>query len=412
MSMSNHAGSRESDAEPEVVPAADAGRFRLLRMRPRDPEEAGRTATPLELFFDLVFVVAVSIAAVNLHHALTEAHLLEGLLVYAVIFFGIWWAWMNFTWFATSFGTDDWLYRLLTFVQMGGVLVLAAGIKPAFEEQDFSLLIFSYVVMRVAMVAQWLRASRSAGESRRATQLYALGISAVQGLWLLSLLLPAPASYIAIGVLMAAELAVPIIAERQGETPWHPHHLTERFGLFTLILLGESLLASANAVIVALEEVDDLGPLLWIATLALVVTCALWWIYFWSPHHRLITDYASSVRHGYAHYFVFAAAGALSAGIEVEIDVLTETSALDPLTASFTVTVPIAVFVMGIWWIALRHQRDRVVNVVVPLAALLVLLDPVLPFPVAVSAIILALVVVVLVVRAPEEAHEHGRMEG
>jgi len=411
MSMSHHAGSRDS-GEPEVVPAAEAGRFRLMRMRPRDPEEPGRAATPLELFFDLVFVVAVSIAAVNLHHALSEGHIMEGLLVYAVIFFGIWWAWMNFTWFATSFGTDDWLYRLLTFVQMAGVLVLAAGIKPAFEERDFSLLIFSYVVMRVAMVAQWLRASRGAGDSRRATQLYAIGISVLQGLWLLSLLLPAPVSYVAIVLLMVAELAVPLVAERQGETPWHPHHLTERFGLFTLILLGESLLASANAVIVALEEVDELGPLLWIATLALVVTCALWWIYFWSPHHRLITDYASSLRHGYAHYFVFAAAGALSAGIEVEIDVLTETSSLDPLIASFTVTVPIAMFVMGIWWIALRHQRDRIVNTVVPTAALLVLLDPVLPFPVAVSAIILSLVVVVLVLRAPEEAHEHGRMEG
>ncbi|MGY3127804.1 low temperature requirement protein LtrA [Agrococcus sp. UYP33] len=411
MSMSHHAGSRDS-GEPEVVPAAEAGRFRLMRMRPRDPEEPGRAATPLELFFDLVFVVAVSIAAVNLHHALSEGHIVEGLLVYAVIFFGIWWAWMNFTWFATSFGTDDWLYRLLTFVQMAGVLVLAAGIKPAFEERDFSLLIFSYVVMRVAMVAQWLRASRGAGDSRRATQLYAIGISTLQGLWLLSLLLPAPVSYVAIVLLMVAELAVPLVAERQGETPWHPHHLTERFGLFTLILLGESLLASANAVIVALEEVDELGPLLWIATLALVVTCALWWIYFWSPHHRLITDYASSLRHGYAHYFVFAAAGALSAGIEVEIDVLTETSSLDPLIASFTVTVPIAVFVMGIWWIALRHQRDRLVNTVVPTAALLVLLDPVLPFPVAVSAIILTIVVVVLVLRAPEEAHEHGRMEG
>lgn len=411
MSMSHHAGSRDGDG-PEVVPAAESGRFRLLRMRPRDADEAGRSATPLELFFDLVFVVAVSVAAVNLHHAFSEGHIVEGLLVYAVIFFGIWWAWINSTWFATSFGTDDWLYRVLTFVQMGGVLVLAAGIGPAFEDRDFSLLILSYVVMRVAMVTQWLRASRGAGESRRATQFYALGISVVQGLWLLSLLLPEPVSFFAIALLIVAELAVPIIAERQGETPWHPHHLTERFGLFTLILLGESLLASANAVIVAIEEVQELGPLLWIATLALVVTCALWWIYFWSPHHHLITDYASSVKHGYAHYFVFAAAGALSAGIEVEIDVLTEASALDPLVASFTVTVPIAVFVMGIWWIALRHQGDRVVNWVVPIGALLVLLDPVLPFPVAMSAIILTLVVIVLVVRAPEEAHEHGRMEG
>ena len=88
MSMSHHAGSRDS-GEPEVVPAAEAGRFRLMRMRPRDPDEPGRAATPLELFFDLVFVVAVSIAAINLHDALTEAHVLEGLLSYFLVFFAI-----------------------------------------------------------------------------------------------------------------------------------------------------------------------------------------------------------------------------------------------------------------------------------------------------------------------------------
>nr|WP_308421847.1 low temperature requirement protein A [Agrococcus terreus] len=411
MSMINHAGEADGDGD-EVVPAAEQGRFRLLRMRARDPEEVGRTATPLELFFDLVFVVAVSIAAVNLHHALTDAHVVEGLLAYGAIFFGIWWAWMNFTWFATSFGTDDWLYRVLTFVQMGGVLVLAAGIKPMFEEGDATVLILSYVVMRVAMVAQWLRAARSGGEGGLAAKHYAIGIGAAQVLWLLSLLLPDGLTPIAFVLLIGVELAVPILAERRGSTPWHPHHITERFGLFSLILLGESLLASANAVVEALETVQELGPLLWIAVLALAVTCALWWIYFWPPHHRVINGYASSLVYGYTHFFVFAAAGALSAGIEVEIDVLTGESKLDPLAASFTVTVPIAIFVLGIWWIALRHQADRVVNIAVPAGAVLVLLDPILPFPVAVTAIILALVVAVLVVRAPLEAHEHGRMVG
>lgn len=129
-------------------------RFRLVPMRPRDPGEAGRAASTLELFFDLVFVVAVSIASVQLHHALTEGHVLDGIVSYAVVFFGIWWAWMNFTWFATSFDTDDWLYRVLTIVQMGGVLVLASGIQPAFEDQDYSVLITAYVVMRLALVAQ------------------------------------------------------------------------------------------------------------------------------------------------------------------------------------------------------------------------------------------------------------------
>ncbi|MGS2644546.1 low temperature requirement protein A [Streptosporangium sp. LJ11] len=95
-------------------------------MAARDPHEPGRSASMLELFFDLVFVVAVSIAAVQLHHALTEGHVLDGLVTYGLVFFGIWWAWMNFTWFATSFDTDDWLYRVPTIVPMVGVLVLAA----------------------------------------------------------------------------------------------------------------------------------------------------------------------------------------------------------------------------------------------------------------------------------------------
>ncbi len=382
-------------------PTAAPARSRLFPMRPRDPNEPGRTASSLELFFDLVFVVAVSIAAAELHHAFTEAHIIDGLIAYSVVFFGIWWAWMNFTWFATSFATDDWLYRILTIVQMGGVLVLAAGIEPVFADYDFTVLVLSYVVMRVAMVAQWLRASRSAGQSRRATQIYAGGIATVQVLWLLQLLLIGPMSSVALLILIAAEIAIPVVAERQGTTPWHPHHITERYGLFTLILLGESLLASANAIIEALHDDQALGPLISIAVLTLVVTAALWWLYFWPPHHRAISAFGSSLRYGYVHYFVFAAAGALSAGIEVEIDVLTHDSKLGEVTASFTVTVPIAIFVLGIWWIALRGTADRVVNAVIPLAVVLILLDPILPIPFATTAVVMTLVVAVLVLRPP-----------
>ena len=203
-------------------PVAPPSRYRLTPMRPRDPHEPGRTASTLELFFDLVFVVAVSIAAVQLHHALTEAHVVEGVLSYAMVFFAIWWAWMNFTWFATSFDTDDWLYRRLTIVQMAGVLVLASGIEAAFVEHDFTVVILAYVVMRVAMVAQWLRASRHAGPSRRACQAYAVGIAIVQVLWLSLLVLPPSVVTVAFVVLVAAELAVPVVAERQGSRPGTP----------------------------------------------------------------------------------------------------------------------------------------------------------------------------------------------
>ena len=381
-------------------------RSRLVPMRPRDPHEPGRTASSLELFFDLVFVVAVSIAAVQLHHALTEDHVLPGLLSYAFLFFAIWWAWMNFTWFATSFDTDDWLYRGLTILQMVGVLVLAAGVEPAFTAADYTLPVVGYVVMRIAMVAQWLRASRSAGPRRRTTRVYALGIALVQLCWLAMLALPTAATQIVLVVLVAAELAVPVVAEKQGTTPWHSHHITERFGLFTLIVLGESLLASANAVIEALHDEQALGPLIAIAVLAVVVTAALWWIYFWPPHHRAIRSLATSLRYGYVHYFVFAAAGAFSAGVEVEIDVLTGHSRLGPIAASFTVTVPVAVFVLGVWWLTIRDNADRVVNVAVPLGAVLVLFDPVLPVPVSLTAVILVLIVVVLVLHPPVPEHE------
>ena len=376
-------------------------RFRLIPMRPRDPGESGRAASTLELFFDLVFVVAVSIAAVSLHHALTEGHVLDGILNYAIVFFGIWWAWMNFTWFATSFDTDDWLYRVLTIVQMGGVLVLASGIEPAFQDHDFSVLILAYVVMRLALVAQWLRASRSAGSARKATLIYAGGIALVQALWLLSLLLPESAFTVALVVLILAEVAVPIVAERTGSTPWHPHHITERYGLFTLIVLGESLLASANAIIGALHASHDLGPLISIAALTLISTAALWWIYFWPPHHLAIGSLSRSLAYGYGHYFIFAAAGALSAGIEVEIDVLTHHSELHQPWASFAYTIPIAVFVLGIWALAIRPHADRVVNTVLPVAGVFVLIDPLIPVPFALTPVILAGVVAVLVWRRP-----------
>jgi low temperature requirement protein LtrA len=381
--------------------------LRLLPMRPRDPGESGRTASTLELFFDLVFVVAVSVASVELHHALTEDHVVDGLVSYAMVFFAIWWAWMNFTWFATSFAVDDWLYRVLTFVQMAGVLVLAAGVEPVYADQDFRVVIVGYVIMRVAMVAQWLRAARSGGETRRTCLTYAGGIAVVQVLWIAMLALPHDVLPAAFVVLLLAELAVPVVAERTATTPWHPHHITERYGLFTLILLGESLLGSANAIFEALHEDADLGPLLAVATLAFVTTAALWWIYFWPPHHHAITSLGSSLRYGYVHYLVFAAAGALSAGIEVEIDVLTDHSKLSDVAAAFTVTVPVALFVLGIWWIALRDHADRVVNTAVPVGALLVLLDPVLPIPFALTSIVLVVVVAILVARPPTTADAH-----
>jgi len=258
--------------------------------------------------------------------------------------------------------------------------------------------------MRLAMVSQWLRASRIGGPEGRAARTYALGITIAQVLWVGWLFLPESAGTAGFLVLLVAEIMVPVIAERVGRTPWHPHHITERYGLFTLILMGESLLGSANAIIEAIQDGEHLDELIPLAIFAFSVTASLWWIYFWAPHHGKISGMASSLFYGYGHYVIFAAAGALSAGIETEISRITGHSELGDLATGFTVTLPVFLFMLGIWVIAIRPVANRTVNTVIPVAAVLVLLDPLSPLPTALCAVILAVVVAVLVINpAPED---------
>lgn len=84
----------------------------IVPMRPRSPDELHRAATPLELFFDLVFVVAIAQAGYALHHSLAEGHILQAVINYFAVFFAIWWAWMNFSWFASAYDNGDVPYRL------------------------------------------------------------------------------------------------------------------------------------------------------------------------------------------------------------------------------------------------------------------------------------------------------------
>src|ERR1044072_5765576 len=102
----------------------------------RDPDESHRVASPLELLFDLTFVVAYGRAADELAHYLAEDHLKAALLGFALCSFAITWARVNFSWFAAAYDTDDWLYRLTTMVQLAGVIILALGIPDVFESID------------------------------------------------------------------------------------------------------------------------------------------------------------------------------------------------------------------------------------------------------------------------------------
>src|SRR5579859_7341760 len=110
----------------------------------RDADEVHRVATPLELLFDLCFVVAVARAAAQLHADISAGHGWHAVGNYVMVFFAIWWAWMNFTWFASAYDVDDAVYRLTTLVQITGVLVLAAGVSRAAEYADFRTITVGY----------------------------------------------------------------------------------------------------------------------------------------------------------------------------------------------------------------------------------------------------------------------------
>ncbi|MFD6970695.1 low temperature requirement protein A [Streptomyces sp. NPDC059979] len=344
-------------------------------MTARSRDEDHRAATPLELFFDLCFVVAIAQAGARLVHALAEGHPGAGVIGYFFVFFGVWWAWMNFTWFASAYDCDDVPYRIATLVQISGVLVYAAGVSQAFDENDWTVAVIGYVIMRVALTAQWLRAAAGERGAARASALkYAAGLVICQAGWVGLLFAPDDAKRWLFLVLVAAELLVPVIAERGHETPWHPHHIVERYGLFTIIVLGETIAASTVAVKSALDEHEALAVLLPMAGGGLLIVFAAWWIYFAVPMHEHLTSDREAIPWGYGHLLIFASGAAIGAGIEVAVEHTVGKAHISQTAANAAVTVPTAVFLFMVWLLHSRHfKRGLAQQLVLPVSAVAVL---------------------------------------
>ncbi|ADD45317.1 low temperature requirement protein A [Stackebrandtia nassauensis] len=364
-------------------------------MRPRDPDEPHRAATVLELFFDLVFVVAVAQAAVGLEHAFVEHHIGSGVVYYAMAFFAIWWAWMNFTWFASAYDVDDVPYRLLTLLQMSGALVMAAGVGDTISVHNYTVMVAGYVLMRVAMIGQWLRAA-ACDPARRVTALrYAGGIAVVQCFWVGWLWVPAKFQIPAFVVFALLELAVPPFAERVNVTPWHPHHIAERYGLFTIIVLGECILAATTSVQSARAAGAGGVELYLLAGAGLVIVFAMWWVYFDQPGHvMLLTSLAKALKWGYGHLLIFASVAAVGAGLQVAVAVHRGDAELGATTVGYAVAVPVAVYLLGVGVLQIFPRACWQMTVAVLVAVIAVLVAPSL---LKSSIVVIAACLVVLV---------------
>jgi low temperature requirement protein LtrA len=231
-----------------------------------------RTATWLELFYDLAFVVAIAVLAERLIDDTTWAGLWSFLGYFALL----WWLWASHTFYADRYDTDDLVYRLWAAAQMVAVLVMAASLAHGPSEST-TVFAAGYASARLVLLALYWRVYRYVSETRRLVTGYLIGFGAAAVVWVASVFVPDPARFALWGVALAVDLATPWVVRRQQATvPLDESHLPERFGLFVILVLGESL----AAVVAGLSHIGWTTSSLIAAVLGVLLATLLWWLYF------------------------------------------------------------------------------------------------------------------------------------
>ncbi len=275
----------------------------------------GRQVTWLELFFDLVFVAAVAQVASPLHGDYSPS----GLVRLAPLFALVWWAWTGHSVYSTRFDTDDGLQRALTLLQMFAVTVMAANAGDALDSVSAAGFVAAYAVVRLVLVAQYARA-RQVRRARAIATHYAAGHGAAAVLWLLSAVVPVPARFLIWAAALAIDLGTPWLGVHHNiRVPPDARHLPERFGLFTLILLGESVVSLMRGV-----ESQESWPLqaFLSAVSGMVLLFAVWWVYFdgiGAVEHQHVRTRRDAVRfHVWSYAHLPLALGIVVLGVGIE----------------------------------------------------------------------------------------------
>lgn len=292
-----------TDLPPAIRPP------RLWTRRSR-AARATRHATWLELFFDLVFVAIVG----ELAHTLVEEVSWASVLGFAALFVPVWWSWIGATFFANRFDTDDAIFRLLGGVQMLILIGMAVNVHAGLGETAVPFAL-SYVGVRAVLVLQYLSAWIAEPAARPLTSRYCVGFGLAAALWLVSVVLPPPWRFAFWIVGFVVEFATPLLnRSTQALVPPHPEHLTERFGLFTIIVLGESVLGVVRGVA---ERESWQTSTAAAGGLGFAVAFALWWIYFDNVDDTVVTRlrFASQVWI-YTHLPLVMGLTALGVGVE------------------------------------------------------------------------------------------------
>ena len=298
-----------SYAGPEFPPLVEKATAWLQppRLRSNEHGEHGRRATWLELFYDLVYVVAIAALASHLAHHLTPA----GLAQFALLFLPVWWSWSGATFYNDRFDTDDLWHRVATLLLMLGGALLALNVPTAFEAPGFAL---AYAFVRAVLIANYVRVAFTVPTAAPLARRYAAGFSLAAALWVVSAFAP-PAWRVARWVVaLAIDLGTPLTARAlQALMPVSQSHLPERIGLFTIIVLGEGVAAVVKGATEASLRLDSALA----GAMGMALAFSLWWIYFANLDERVVrrTRLAGQVWF-YGHFPLCMGLAAAAVGVE------------------------------------------------------------------------------------------------
>jgi low temperature requirement protein LtrA len=292
------------------------GRERWLvppRLLTRD-EAGDRHASWLELFFDLVFVVAIT----QLSHQLVVDHSAAGFLRFAGLFVPVYVAWQGYMAYATRFDTDDLLFRVAYFAAMLAIAAMAVLIGDVARGSHSAGFALAYVVLRSFMLGLYWRAWRAVPEARSLVRFYGGGYSVGVAIWLVSLAFSPPARYVVWGLALPLELSLPPLSTRlHRRIPTSASHLPERWALFTLIVLGESVVAVAAGTAGTNWRVASSAA----AILGFAAVACVWWLYFDRQANVVLRGTTLSVVvYSYAHLPLLMGLAAGSAGLRLLIE--------------------------------------------------------------------------------------------
>ena len=258
-------------------------RFRRWWQPPRpaknQPEE--RRITFLELFYDLVYVVIIA----ELSHSLAGHINMTGIGTFVFLFIIVWWAWLNGAMYHNLHGNNDIRTRVFTFLQMLTVAVMAIFAHNALGEGSTGFAL-AYAAFHLILTWLWWRTGVYDSHHRPLSRPYSTTFLITSGLFILSIFIPAPGRFVLWVLALLTDLALLLllltrrnaaIQEQMRRFELISSSLVERFGLFTIIVLGEVIVGVVSGV----AEHPHLN---WLAggtvLLGMLIAIGLWWIYF------------------------------------------------------------------------------------------------------------------------------------